>query len=276
MTQAAIIESGHAAKPRTACAGPEDAAARAVYNASVIAEPMLQAAQRYTGCRIPVLPIKIGTKLPDAGALAASGDLDLLRRPSWLALSKRLATDREMKIWFVERSCGLGLVTGYRGLLVLDFDSNAEFDEWSALNEQSAGAAPLQKTARGYHVLFRWDGVWRIHLFTHNGFRLLGDGHARRIGELKGVRDYVVAWPSIHPSGATYEWLSGRSPWDVEPPVISKLSDIGIAPVSTLLQGYASSLARLIADPRRRAPAIMLHIQIRLRYITGTFFGKKS
>ena len=244
----------------------------ALYNSPVIAGRLLEAAHKYRRCGISILPIAQGTKLPDADALSASGCVDLLRRPSWLALSRRLPTDLELESWFEARSCGLGMVTGYRGLLVLDFDAASDFEQWSRRNNALARLAPTQKTARGFHVLFRWRGVWRIHLFTHNGFRLLGAAGSGRIGELKGTRDYVVAWPSIHPDGVPYAWLPGKSPWEMDVPTIVNLKQIGVAPVSTLLRGYASSISRLLADPRRRLPEIGRHILNRYRRVTGTFF----
>jgi len=89
---------------------------------------------------------------------------------------------------------GVGIVTGrVSGLIILDADSAAATE---ALHGQGHPPTPTVRTARGVHVYLAHPGG---ELPTRIG---LGDGM-----DLKGDGGYVVAPPSKHPTGATYEWL---------------------------------------------------------------------
>ena len=89
---------------------------------------------------------------------------------------------------------GVGIVTGaVSGVVVLDADSAEAVEE---LERRGHPPTPMARTARGVHAYFRHPGG---ELPTQLG---LGNGL-----DLKADGGYVVAPPSKHPSGATYEWI---------------------------------------------------------------------
>ena len=95
--------------------------------------------------------------------------------------------------WFSDRpSANLGLLCGAisGGLVVLDFDSHAEYRGWAAEWPGAARSFSVL-TARGRHVYLRVKDA-------------PGRTLAMQGGEVKGS-GYVVAPPSVHESGHVYE-----------------------------------------------------------------------
>ncbi len=87
------------------------------------------------------------------------------------------------------------------GVAVRDFDIPGAYEKWAGENVELSRTLPTVKTSRGHHVYFRSSA--RVNLTK------LEDG------EVRGEGAYVVAPPSIHPSGCTYRWevpISGSIP----------------------------------------------------------------
>ncbi len=104
------------------------------------------------------------------------------------------ATTGDIGRWFAKpRNVAIvcGDVSG--GLVVRDFDDSKSYRKWSSDHPELATRLPTVATARGFHVYARMDPCPRT--------RDLGDG------ELRGNGSYVLAPPSIHPSGAEYHWV---------------------------------------------------------------------
>ena len=112
-----------------------------------------------------------------------------------------------------ERGCNLGIATGDI-VDVVDCDSVGCFVEFAcrltghqiedpkaAADEVQAVLGPVVWTARGTHVLCLADGSRRngVHLLK------LADGYI----DYRASGGYVVAPPSVHPSGAVYSFHSG-------------------------------------------------------------------
>lgn len=111
------------------------------------------------------------------------------------------ATIREW--WTKHPDANIAIATGARsGIVVPDPDSAAGY---SALVEILNGEEPetaTSQTSRGKHFLYAYptDGA----VASRNGLRPDLD--------LKADGGYIVAPPSIHPSGARYEWLGELTP----------------------------------------------------------------
>lgn len=107
--------------------------------------------------------------------------------------------------WF-RHPVNLGLVTGYGGLTVLDFDTIQSYMRWHAWAHQNPTAAMIAalsyrvRTARGVHVYVRLNPAPRTKPFREQGF------------DVKGRGGYVLAPPSVHPSGAIYHSPNPRAP----------------------------------------------------------------
>jgi hypothetical protein len=117
------------------------------------------------------------------------------------ATTKRVA----MREWFADSDYNIGIATGPEsGLLVLDVDG----DPRKLLKNHDVPNTAAQRTGGGgVQFLFSWP-------------RELDGATTTRVGVLpsvdtRGGGGYVVAPPSVHPSGRRYAWLAGCGP-DVE------------------------------------------------------------
>ena len=115
--------------------------------------------------------------------------------------------------------CNWGLACGPdSGVYALDIDGDAgkaSVAEW----ERSGLLLPstrTHKTPRGLHLLFRWPAGFN---FTISGGKL-GPGLDER-----GDRGYILAPPSLHPSGHRYECLDEDVPLAEMPPWLIKLHE---------------------------------------------------
>ena len=137
-------------------------------------ETSRQAAQRYQGLGLSVIPLK--GKTPTG---------------PWQRFQREAMSAEEID---GQKWPGVGIVTGkVSGIVVLDADSTQAVKE---LARRGHPPTPIAKTARGKHLYFKHPGG---ELSTRIG---LGDAL-----DLKGDGGYVAAPPSRHPTGAAYEWL---------------------------------------------------------------------
>jgi replicative DNA helicase len=126
---------------------------------------------------------------------------------SWKEYQKRLPTEEEINNWFnLNPDANIGIVTGrVSNLVVFDFDSASALEyaqETGGLPESTA----VVKTCKGFHFYMRHpDFDVSSHVNTDLGLDIRAEG------------GYVVAHPSVHGSGKTYEWLEGSSILDIEP-----------------------------------------------------------
>ena len=102
--------------------------------------------------------------------------------------------------WTQKPDMNVGIATGKRsGLFVVDIDEEAGEASLRKL-EKKHGALPETVevvTGRGRHLWFRQPES----LVIRNSAGKLGEGI-----DVRGEGGYVVAPPSIHPSGSAYEW----------------------------------------------------------------------
>lgn len=139
------------------------------------------AALRYAARGWAVLPIRGGSKVP----LTQNGVKD--------ASTSEMVIRRWWQQW---PTANVGIATGsISGIVVLDIDpknggeaSSAELDTPSTMHARTGGG--------GWHYLFTASGPQR----GRNGYRPGVD--------IKADGGYIVAPPSMHASGARYEWLS--------------------------------------------------------------------
>lgn len=110
---------------------------------------------------------------------------------------------------------GLGLVTGRAfGLVVVDVDSS----EARAVIEDACGGWPFAgevATARGSHLYFNYPPGVKLSNRAHVGDVAL---------DIRSDHGYVVAPPSIHPSGVPYQWTRWTdTPFPPMPPGLLEL-----------------------------------------------------
>ena len=125
----------------------------------------------------------------------------------WEEYQRRRASEGVVRRWFAcWPDANIGVVTGsISGLVVLDVDPGHGGGESLARLEAIHGPLPFTVSAvtggGGRHVYFRHpDGEVRNRVGIAPGLDLRGDG------------GYVVAPPSVHPSGRPYAWEPSGSP----------------------------------------------------------------
>lgn len=111
---------------------------------------------------------------------------------SWKKYQTELPTLRELRIWFENTNYGICVVTGWADLVVIDWDDALAYSQWLAsLNGAYSLVARTYRvqTRRGVHLYFRCRDVqgWK-------GPRV----------DVKAAGGYVLAPPTIHPSGHQY------------------------------------------------------------------------
>jgi hypothetical protein len=163
--------------------------------------PMLDAALSWLDRGFAVFPLKPRGKVP-LGSLVPRGFLDA---------SRDHATIRDW--WRRAPHANIGIATG-AGHFVIDLD-DAEAVSWFCNASGRHGGAPRTltvRTARGFHVFFACPA--EVPCST---------GRIATGVDVRGAGGYVVAAPSIHPSGAVYtiardlavadapQWLVGEA-----------------------------------------------------------------
>lgn len=157
-----------------------------------IPPPVLKAALEYTRRGWSVLPLKAQGKRPLVG---------------WEEFQRRRADEAEVRLWFESfPRANVGIVTGaISGLVVLDIDPGHGGDDSLAELEKAHDVLPnsieVLTGGGGRHVYFRHPGaIVRNQAGLAPGIDLRGDG------------GYVVAPPSIHPSGREYRFEVSHHP----------------------------------------------------------------
>ncbi len=158
--------------------------------------PIAQAAARYLGRGWSVLPLRRGDKRP------------LIQ---WETLQQQRAAPAMLAQWFARwPDANIGIVTGeISNLIVLDVDPKHGGDDSLAELERRFGKLPetveAQTGGGGRHLYFAHPGgLVPNRVGLAQGIDLRGDG------------GYIVAPPSLHPSGQLYAWAPGRGPDEIE------------------------------------------------------------
>lgn len=139
------------------------------------------------------------------------------KRPvqAWAPFQRRRATPAQLAAWFRHAStANIGIVTGaLSGLLVLDVDPKHAGDASLAALERAHGALPAGPVVAT-------GGGGRHLYFAHPGGEVPNRAAVLPGLDLRGDGGYVVAPPSMHPSGAAYRWVAGRGPDEVTLPAM--------------------------------------------------------
>lgn len=148
---------------------------------------LARAALRYAEKGWHVFPLAPKTKEPIAkshGFKDASVDLEVVEH--W---------------WRRTTDANIGIATGkLSGILVIDIDGPVGEESWAELRQDDIEADHTlsQRTGDGRHLVYRWPG------FECRGSNV--DSSLKEL-HLRADAHYIVAPPSIHPSGRQYQWL---------------------------------------------------------------------
>lgn len=163
---------------------------------------ILLAAIRYLREAFSVFPLEHGSKRP----AIING-----RRFSWQMFQKRRPTEEELRELFQE-NVGIAVICGKisNGLVVLDFDGkdcaeiSARFEE--AWPEIAYRTRRVMTGSGKLHIWLRCPDMPEELTRLEWKFPDIGDAAA----ELRANGHYVVAPPSLHPSGRHYQFLNDK------------------------------------------------------------------
>jgi len=124
------------------------------------------------------------------------------KRPigAWKKYQTQSPTEDDIIKWFSSGDNNIGIVLG-RGMVAVDLDGPGAEDLLRASGIEIPADAPRSRTAHGYHVFLATDEP------LGDRVGLLSSIETKSQVDIRGI-GYVVAPPSIHPSGAVYEWES--------------------------------------------------------------------
>ena len=136
------------------------------------------------------------------------------QKPTWEPYKTQLPSISQVQNWFAQGAENYAVITGWRNLVILDFDDAQEYIRWSLWVQDKPAAkyvfehAYKVRTARGVHVYIRTPGQER----------------ARKLGkiDIKAVGGYVLGPGSIHPTGAIYTPMSAQLFF----PLVGALSEV--------------------------------------------------
>lgn len=138
---------------------------------------------------------------------SSAGKHPLVRR----GLYEATTDPKQIQDWWRRwRSANVGIATGaVSGIAVIDVDLPAAFVSLGRLIEQEVPATLTGLTGGG-----------GIHLVFSSSDEVLGNSAGRLAGidddlagiDLRGNGGYIVAPPSVHRSGGSYEWLDANRP----------------------------------------------------------------
>lgn len=145
---------------------------------------ILGTAYDYQARGLSVIPVLYQDKQPSA---------------KWKEFQTRAATLTEIDAWFDNDALhNVGIVTGYRGLVVIDFDDIGAYVTWLAWAGRNGATAAVAtttyrvRTARGVHIYIRLPQPTRTRPLREHKI------------DIKAAGGYVLAPPSVHPDGTPY------------------------------------------------------------------------
>jgi hypothetical protein len=144
-------------------------------------------------------------------------------------LAQHPPTPETVKSWFDGFAGNIGIIGGYRNLMILDFDKPSVYQRWQRENHELVASTPVAKSPRGFHVYLKTAGP-TISSSLHFGFQ--------RAGHVKALGGYVLSSPSELKDGCTYQWLPKQSPFEVAPRTVESLQSLSLRPVSPLKGFY--------------------------------------
>jgi len=163
---------------------------------------VLQTALAYANKQVRVIPIKQGEKRPPMQGWqnAATSDPTTIRT------------------WFEGqfKDCGLGIATGEfrdRYLIVIDIDDRQQFSGSETLADLEQLHGKLPDTVE----VITGSGGRHIYFLTDEPIRNEASGTLGIGIDIRGIGGQVLAPPTKHPNGKTYEWVEGRSIADRKP-----------------------------------------------------------
>lgn len=176
----------------------------------------LDAAKFWLDAGVATVPLYPRSKVPAGQALIRSG-LSVLKdgeiKGTWTPLKTRLPNEEMINLWFEDgQPYNLAVVTGWSGLVVVDFDSVDEYAAWlcwQLMHNSKITETFKVSSSRGVHLYYflsnPTEKVISAYLPEDKRLGLSAAGY-----EVKYGGKLVTTAPSVHPSGKEYTILSDK------------------------------------------------------------------
>lgn len=161
--------------------------------------------------------------------------------PAWEEFMKSPASiEQQDEWWKAGKTLNIGVITGeVSNIAVLDLDDTASYMNL-ALTYPKLADTLVAKTGKGFHVYFRPDRFEATRIFNLNG----------KTHHFKSNGGYVVAPPSRHQSGRTYEFVNLTEPLHFGIDDIADLIvDVGGSFPSTVSKDRPRNWAHELCEP---------------------------
>jgi hypothetical protein len=194
-------------------------------------QTQMEIASSYLAAGLGVFPVVYRDKRPEVS--------------TWKPYQSNLPSAGQVVNWFFGGFHNVGVVCGWQGLAVIDFDEAVEYGRWLRWCGRRGGQAAYAarrayrvSTSRGMHVYVRLpDKIKTIKIRHANGDPRI---------DVKGQGGYVLGATSVHPSGTVYTALRQELLF----PMVRTLSEV--LPADLLAQTEAPAD---IKPPRPIIPA---------------------
>ena len=185
-----------------------------------VSNPFLEAAQRYLAAGFHPMPCEPRGKRP--------------MLPAFKQYQTTAPTPEEVALWWQAwPNANVGLILG-RGVFAVDIDSAEGRERLLAAGVELPADAPSVTTGKGAHVYLAGTAGDRVGLVEGVDIRGVG---------------YVIAPPSIHPTGAEYKWavpFASIAALPPAPPALLALLGAGTSSPATAPAGGADWLTQTL------------------------------
>lgn len=152
---------------------------------------LLDAALVYAALGWHVFPLRVRGKTP------------LIGKPQGGSGFHDATVDREQieAWWGACPQANIGISTGPSGLIVIDLDGDEGEAAWRDVLGAIGKVTPTArvKTARGQHIYYKCPSGLVVPSSSGKGI------------DVRAETGYVLAPPSVHPSGHVYEWIGDEA-----------------------------------------------------------------
>lgn len=133
---------------------------------------------------------------------------------SWAEFQKRRPTESEVAEWFKDGDKNIGIVCGKvsGGLLVVDFDDSEAIPYVVESLSELQKKTMVVRTGKGYHIYYKCKETPNLKL---PNLKI----------DVKGEGGYVVAPPSVHPSGMQYSNVGSDKIKETIPKMVEYLKE---------------------------------------------------
>jgi len=204
-------------------------------------ENVLSYARLYLEKGLNVIPINIGEKTP---------------RVRWKKYMDQRVSEEQIEKWFMKNDKNIAIICGAisGNLVVIDFDNQELYDKF--IEKLNNGYPDIKdiilstwivRTGKGYHIYLRIGDV------SSEDFK--AKFRTTKLGgiDIKGEGGYVLAPPSIHPSGRYYEFILGRAETDIA--TVDSKTFSTIVEILKDVAGIKKGIEKPIEKEKKEAPS---------------------